>query len=97
MVRPALILWIGLPAIMTIALLLVSYEVKQLENQLVNIESQRMAQQEEIHVLHAEWSYLNEPKRLAIRAENYLSLRPISPEQIIVGPDVPLIKSAFNE
>lgn len=97
MVRPALILWIGLPAIMTIALLLISYEVKQLEHELAQIESQRRVQQEEIHVLNAEWSYLNNPKRLAVRADKYLSLKPISPEQIVVISDLPLIKSAFNE
>ena len=82
MIRPALILWIGLPAIVTIALLLVSYQVQRLENELERLESTAMAQQEEIHVLNAEWSYLNRPERLARLAARHLELTPVSPAQM---------------
>ena len=83
MIRPALILWIGLPAIVTIALLLVSYQVKGLENELAALERAAIAQQEEIHVLNAEWSFLNRPERLARLAERHLDLAPVAPKQMI--------------
>ena len=82
MIRPALILWIGLPAIVTIALLLVSYQVQSLENELETLEREAIAQQEEIHVLRAEWSFLNRPERLARLAGRYLELVPVTPSQM---------------
>ena len=82
MIRPALILWIGLPAIVTIALLLVSYEVQRLENELASLERAAIAQQEEIHVLNAEWSFLNRPERLARLAARHLELAPMTPRQM---------------
>jgi len=80
--RPALILWIGLPAIVTIALLLVSYQVQTLENELEQLERKAIAQQEEIHVLNAEWSFLNRPERLTRLASKHLDLVPVTPEQL---------------
>ncbi|MBI07300.1 MAG: hypothetical protein CMM54_10010 [Rhodospirillaceae bacterium] len=81
-VRPALILWIGLPAIVTIALLMVSYEVQTLENELERLERHTITQQEKIHVLNAEWSHLNRPERLARLASKYLDLAPMTPRQL---------------
>ena len=82
MIRPALILWIGLPAIVTIALLLVCYQVQSLENELETLERAAIAQQEEIHVLRAEWSFLNRPERLARLAGRHLELAPVTPSQM---------------
>ena len=91
MIRPALILWIGLPAIVTIALLLVSYQVKGLENELAALERAALAQQKEIHVLNAEWSFLNRPERLARLAERHLDLAPVAPTQMINFAYDPLV------
>ena len=90
MIRPDLILWIGLPALVTIALLLISYQVQRLENELERLEREAIAQQEEIHVLNAEWSYLNRPERLARLAERHLQLVPVAPRQMISFTDQPL-------
>jgi len=88
--RPALILWIGLPAIVTIALLLVSYQVKGLESELAELEHAALMQQEEIHVLNAEWSFLNRPERLARLAKRHLDLAPVAPKQLITFSYEPL-------
>jgi cell division protein FtsL len=88
--RPALILWIGLPAIVTIALLLVSYQVKGLESELAELEHAALTQQEEIHVLNAEWSFLNRPERLARLAKRHLDLAPVAPKQLITFSYEPL-------
>jgi len=87
MIRPNLLLWIGLPSLMTIALLLVSYQVKRLENELLQIEKKALAQQEEIHVLNAEWSGLNQPERIARLATDHLDLIAITPEQLSTFAD----------
>ena len=97
MIRPALILWIGLPAIVTIALLLVSYQVKGLENELAALERAAITQQEEIHVLNAEWSFLNRPERLARLAERHLELTPVVPRQMISFPYEPLAKGLIRQ
>tara|TARA_Y100000994_G_C15492757_1_gene360056 strand:+ start:332 stop:622 length:291 start_codon:yes stop_codon:yes gene_type:complete len=87
MIKPNLLLWIGLPSLMTIALLLVSYQVKRLENELLHIEKRALAQQEEIHVLNAEWSSLNRPERIARLATDHLNLSTITPEQVSILSD----------
>ncbi len=92
MIRPALILWIGLPAIVTIALILVSYQVQSLENELETLEHAAIAQQEEIHVLKAEWSFLNRPERLARLAGRHLELAPVIPAQMSSFTLVPPFK-----
>jgi cell division protein FtsL len=97
MIRPALILWIGMPAIVTIALLLVSYQVQRLENELDALERAAMAQQEEIHVLNAEWSFLNRPERLARLAARHLELAPVTPRQMSSFIYAPPFQGLKNE
>jgi len=92
MIRPAVILWIGLPAIVTIALILVSYQVQSLENELETLERAAIAQQEEIHVLKAEWSFLNRPERLARLTGRHLKLAPVTPAQMSSFTLVPPFK-----
>ena len=41
-----------------------------------------IATEEAVQVLHAEWSYLNRPERLAALAARHLDLAPMTPRQI---------------
>ena len=68
----------------------VKYEVQDLEDQLVAINKQIGVHEEAIHVLSAEWSYLNRPERLAELAQRYLDLVPMNPKQMASLDDVPL-------
>ncbi len=61
----------------------VKNSVYKMENELKQITTQNMKDAENIHVLDAEWSTLNNPTRLRKLAKNHIDLKPIKPEQII--------------
>ncbi len=57
------------------------YEVQALEEELQGINRSIAADRETIHVLEAEWSLLNDPKRLENLSKRYLDLTPMAPGQ----------------
>ena len=59
------------------------HEVQQREEALRAVHRNIVRAQEELHVLKAEWSYLNQPERLAALAKTHLGLAPLSPEQLV--------------
>ncbi len=67
----------------------VSHEVESLEKQYAAIQSDILNEQESIHVLEAEWSYLNSPQRVEALAKNYLKLDQIAPLQMASIDDLP--------
>lgn len=75
-------LWIGLAACIGVGLFLIKHEVKLKEHRLDEINAQIQAHQESVHVLRAEWAYLNDPVRLRALAEKYLGMHPVQPNQI---------------
>ncbi|APR98778.1 cell division protein FtsL [Wolbachia endosymbiont of Folsomia candida] len=56
----------------TIGLFKVKLYVQSLNRELIKIKSEINSVQSDIKVLQAEWSYLNNPKRLAKLVEKYL-------------------------
>ena len=59
-----------------------SYEMQAMEQQLRTLNKALVAEQEEIHVLQAEWSFLTRPKTLQKLAQDHLNLAPIEPYQV---------------
>ncbi|MBR2921709.1 MAG: hypothetical protein IKC10_00145 [Alphaproteobacteria bacterium] len=57
--------------------------VYKMENELKYINLQNKKNIENINVLDAEWSTLNNPTRLRTLAKNHIALKPIRAEQII--------------
>jgi hypothetical protein len=64
------------------SLFMVKYDVQSLEEQLVKTERQAAADQDAIHVLNAEWSFLTQPERLAELADRHLALHPLTANQL---------------
>ncbi|MFC4350029.1 hypothetical protein ACFOW6_00585 [Fodinicurvata halophila] len=64
------------------ALFQVKHEVQQQERRLKALNEQILRDQEAIHILKAEWSYLNDPERLARLAERHLDFQPMETEQV---------------
>lgn len=60
----------------------VKYEVVAIEQKLAETRHQIAREKENIHILKAEWSHLNEPLRLQKLAEKYLDIVPMKTEQI---------------
>ena len=82
MIRPAMVLIILLAASLSLTLFVVKYQVQDLEEELVGLNRSITEDRQAIHVLKAEWSHLNEPKRLKSLAERYLGLSAIQSEQV---------------
>ncbi len=76
------ILWIAVVGTMATGLFQLKYAVQAREDELARLNRDLIASEQAVHVLHAEWSYLNRPDRLAELAGRNLALQPMAPEQI---------------
>ena len=65
------------------------YRVLALESELAEVQQNIQRDRQAIHVLKAEWSFLNEPDRLAEFARRHLELVPIAGSQLATIADVP--------
>lgn len=83
MMRVSLVIWLIVVTAVAVGLYHVKYEVQRLEAELDQVNREIRQEREALHVLEAEWSYLNRPRRLARLAEKHLDMRPLQPEQII--------------
>jgi len=81
MVKRSTVVWFSLAAIAGYAMYQLKYDVIALEEELAASNRQILAYQESIHVLNAEWAYLNDPARLQQLADRYLDLRPIAADE----------------
>ncbi len=76
------ILWACLAACIGVGLFFVKHEVKDQEHHLNELTAEIQRNQETIHVLRAEWSYLNDPARLRALSEKHLGMHPVMPAQV---------------
>jgi hypothetical protein len=77
MIRRSLILWVALAALVSVALFVVKYEVRSLEQEFARLNREIQRNRDAIHVLRAEWSYLNRPDHLTEMAVRHLDLQPL--------------------
>ena len=82
MIRFASLLWLALVAVTGFATFKVKYAVQDIEEALNKVRRQTTAEQQEIHVLRAEWTALTQPERLADLNRRVLSLAPVAPKQL---------------
>lgn len=82
MIRPAMFLITLLAVSLSLTLFTVKYQVQDLEEELVGYNRGITEDRQAIHVLKAEWSYLNQPARLKILAERHLGLGSVEPRQV---------------
>src|SRR5436305_7448724 len=82
MIRLASLFWLALVAVTGFATFKVKYAVQDIEDQLNKVRRHTIAEQQEIHILRAEWTALNQPERLADLNRRFLSLAAVSPKQL---------------
>lgn len=90
MIGRTTLLWLALAAVVVFGLFHVKYEVAALEEELNRLNVATLREQNQIHVLEAEWSYLNRPSRLEELAERYLALKPLAPHQLTTVSALPI-------
>ena len=66
----------------------IKYEAQRNATTLTKVQSQIMKENEQIRVLDAEWSHLNEPQRLQALAARHLALQPIAARQVVSAGDL---------
>ncbi|MBL8698716.1 MAG: hypothetical protein JNK67_10105 [Alphaproteobacteria bacterium] len=89
MIRAATLLWTALAGAVGFGLFHLKHEVQALDEELVRLNRQILAEHQTIHVLKAEWSYFNQPQRLEALAQRHLDLAPMKPQQIGRLADLP--------
>ena len=82
MMRPTTLILFVLSVVAGGVLFGIAFEVSTLEERLIVVNQQITDDREAIHVLRAEWSYLNQPERLEELSQRYLELRPLEGGQI---------------
>ena len=82
MIRFASLLWLALVAVTGFATFKVKYAVQDIEEELNKVRRQTIAEQQEIHLLRAEWTALTQPERLADLNRHFLSLAAVAPKQL---------------
>lgn len=82
MIRVSMLIWLIVAGAVAVGLYQMKYEVQRLEEKLGEVRGEIREDREALHVLEAEWSYLNRPERLARLARKHLDLRPVQSGQI---------------
>lgn len=85
--RPTL-LFVFITAGVGLGLFQLKYQVMNLEQDHSRIRKTIRETDETIHVLRAEWAHLNDPKRLQILCERYLTISPIKGSQLVSFQEV---------
>ncbi len=81
MISRGVVIWLGIAILTGIGLFLVKYQVRALEENLLDINRRVVANQEATHILKAEWAHLNDAARIERLNARHLSLQPVTPAQ----------------
>ena len=83
--------WFLLVIVTGIGNFAVKQTVQNLDDELTNVRRKTVAEQKEIHELWADWTYLNQPEKLADLNNRYVHLVAVSPKQVAASIDsIPL-------
>lgn len=94
MMRLSTIFWVLLVTIAGATLFTISYSVKEKQEHLAQVKNDISKTRDEVRVLTAEWSYLNQPERLEKLMRRYTALQPTKHQQIVAFADVPYANDA---
>jgi len=90
MKRLTAICWLLTATAMIALVFHISLEVQGLDGDLEALQEEIAQNRKAVHVLEAEWSFLNSPNTLSDLAQRHLEMQPITGAQIIAFDDLPL-------
>jgi cell division protein FtsL len=88
-VRLSLVIWLIVAGAVAFGLYQVKYEVQRLEEDLQKVRQDIRRDRIALHVLEAEWAYLNRPDRLERLARKHLDMAPVGPQQVAAATALP--------
>jgi len=80
--RLSTVVWLAVIVIAAFMLYKVKYEVQSLKNQVAETSRELEQEKQALHVVAAEWAYLNRPERLQKLAVKYLAASDVTVNQI---------------
>lgn len=80
-------------AAMATGMFVIKNKVITLENELEQINMRIKEDQKALHVLKAEWTYLNDPARIRLLSSRHARMKPLRAEQIISFSAIPFKKA----
>lgn len=89
MSRLSTLVWMLVVVISSFVLYRVKYEVQSLRMQVADISHELEKERESLHVVAAEWAYLNRPERIKSLAAKYLQSDYLMVEQIAEVEAIP--------
>ena len=91
MLKSSTVVWALLAITAGSALFLMKYDVRALEDRLVSLDGEIARNRQAVHVLKAEWSFLNQPARLEDLGRRLLRLQPFDAARIGTIDDIPML------
>ena len=85
-------MWLILAVFASTALFVLKYQVQALEERLAGLHRHILVEQEAVHVLNAEWAYINRPKRLEDLSARLLGLAPMDVNQFTTISELPIAR-----
>ncbi len=76
------LIWMACFAVGAFGVYMVKFAVQNLHRDVVTTQQQLAAEKESLHLLNAEWAYLNRPDRLQKLASEHLVLVPLDSRRI---------------
>ena len=83
MIRRSIFFWAFIISVTGVSMFLIKHEVQILDAKLDQLHHDILTHQENILILTAEWSYLNQPSRIEGLARRHSDYRPTETKQII--------------
>ena len=94
MIRGATVIWAVLVLLSSSGLFLMKLKVQALEERLLILNDTIRETHKSIRILSAEWSYLNDPARIADLATRLLGLQPLGADAFVTFADLPAAVSS---
>lgn len=80
--RLSFVFWVSVVVVASFMLYRVKYEVQSVKAQIVETSKEMAQEKEAMHVVSAEWAYLNRPERLQSLADKYLMGKSLTVDQV---------------
>ena len=90
MIRITTLLWVALLVIAGGTVMHVSYQVRQVERHLSQLNRDTRQEQDKLRILSAEWDTLNDPHRIDELSKRYLTLQPTPIARVVSLDQIPM-------
>jgi cell division protein FtsL len=90
MIRITTLLWVALLIVAGGTVMHVSYQVRQVERHLSELNRDTRQEQDNLRILSAEWDTLNDPHRIDELSKRYLNLEPTPIARVVSLDQIPM-------